>query len=222
MKVGVLFSGGKDSMYAAWLAKKQGDEIACLITLVSENPDSFMFHTPAVELTEKQAKLMNVPLVRQETSGIKEEELEDLKRAIKKAVKKHAIEGIITGAVASGYQKSRILKICDYFKIECINPLWGKNQIALLEELLKNKFEVIISGVAAEGFDKKWIGRKIDLKFLEEIKKLYSKYGINPAGEGGEFESLVVNCPFFKNRLNAELVDIIGEGNAWRGVFEVK
>ena len=86
MKLGVLFSGGKDSTYAAWLAKKAGYELGCLLTVVSKNKDSFMFHTPAIEMVEEQARLMNIPLVKQETLGIKEEELEDLEHAIKKAI----------------------------------------------------------------------------------------------------------------------------------------
>jgi len=220
MRVGVLFSGGKDSTYAAWLTKKEGHKIECLVTLYSKNKDSFMFHTPAIELTEKQALLMGIPLVKQETEGIEEEELKDLEHAIKKAVKKHAIEGIVTGALASDYQASRIAEICEKFKLKCFNPLWQKSQIDLLEEIVKNKFEVIISGVAAYPLDKKWIGRKIDVKFIEDVKKLTEKYKINPAGEGGEFESLVLNCPLFKKPLKVKLVDISGEGNAWRGIFE--
>lgn len=220
MRLGVLFSGGKDSAYAAWLAKKEGHKIECLITLYSTNKDSFMFHTPAIDLTEKQAKLMDIALVKQETAGVKEEELDDLKRAIKKAIKKHAIEGIVTGALASDYQASRIAEICENLGIKCINPLWQKNQLEVLRELIKNKFEIIISGVAAYPLDKKWIGRKIDEKFIEDVKTLAEKYKINPAGEGGEFESLVINCPLFKKPLKVKLVDISGEGNAWRGIFE--
>ena len=222
MKVGVLFSGGKDSTYAAWLAKKEGHEIACLITLFSQNKESYMFHTPAIEMVEEQAKLMNLPLVKRATPGEKEEELIDLKQAIKKAVKKHQIEGIVTGALASDYQASRIIDICKNLKLECINPLWHKDQIELLEELVKNKFEAIISGVAAYPLDKKWIGRKIDPRFIEEIKKLHERYKINPAGEGGEFESLVISCPLFRKKLNFKIMDVIGEGNSWRGLFLLK
>ena len=76
-RVGVLFSGGKDSTYAAWLAKKEGHELACLITLYSENPESYMFHTPSISKTKKQAELMNLPLITRITKGIKEEELRD-------------------------------------------------------------------------------------------------------------------------------------------------
>ena len=222
MKVGVLFSGGKDSTYAAWLAKKEGHEIACLITLFSQNKESYMFHTPAIEMVEEQAKLMNLPLVKRATPGEKEEELIDLKQAIKKAVKKHQIEGIVTGALASDYQASRIIDICKNLKLKCINPLWHKDQIELLEELVKNKFEAIISGVAAYPLDRKWIGRKIDSRFIEEIKKLHEKYKINPAGEGGEFESLIISCPLFRKKLNFKIMDVIGEGNSWRGIFIAK
>ena len=219
MELGVLFSGGKDSTYAAYLARKEGHEISCLISVFSKNKDSFMFHTPAIRLTEKQAKCMDIPLIVQETPGEKEYELEDLKRAIKKAIKKFNINGIVTGAVESVYQASRIQKICNDFGIECFNPLWQKDQIELLQDLLKNRFKVVISAVAAYPLDKNWIGRPISEKFIECVEELAKKYNINPAGEGGEFESLVVDCPLFKKRLDFEIVDVFGKDNSWKGSF---
>jgi len=220
MKVGILFSGGKDSTYAAWLAKKEGHDIECLITLFSKNKESYMFHTPAIEFVEKQAESMGIPLVIQETEGNKEDELEDLERAIKKAVKKNHIEGIVTGAVESVYQASRIQRVCNRLNIECFNPLWQKDQIELLSEIVRSKFEVVIAGVYAYPFDAKSVGRKIDLGFIEKIKELSEKYKINPAGEGGEFESFVLNSPMFKKKLKLEIKDVVGEGNSWTGVFE--
>ena len=220
MRLGVLFSGGKDSTYSAYLEKQKGNELVCLISVFSENNDSFMFHTPAIELTKKQAELIGLPMVTGTTKGEKEIELADLKRIIVEAVEKYKIEGIITGAVGSVYQADRIQKICDELKIKCVNPLWQKKQFSLLEELIKNKFEVVIVGVAAYPLDKSWIGRKIDLKFIEELKELNEKYKIHPAGEGGEFESLVVNCPLFNSKLNLPKFKVVGEGNAWRMVLD--
>jgi ABC transporter with metal-binding/Fe-S-binding domain ATP-binding protein len=222
MRVGVLFSGGKDSTYSAWLAKKEGHEISCLITVISENEESFMFHTPAIELTKKQAKLMEIPILVHQTRGIKELELKDLEKAIFKAKRKYGIEGIVTGALASVYQASRIQKICDNLNLECLNPLWKKDKVQLLGELIRNKFEIILSGVFAYPFDVKWVGRKIDKEFIEKIKILTAKYKINPAGEGGEFESLVLNCPLFKEKLKVKIVDTIGKGNSWKGIFKVQ
>ncbi len=216
MKLGVLFSGGKDSTYAGYLAKEAGHDITCLISLHSKNKDSYMFHTPTIELTNEQANLMNIPLIIQETKGEKEKELEDLKKAIKKAIKEFSIKGIVTGAVESVYQSSRIQRICNELGIECFNPLWQKDQIELLNELIKDKFKIIISSVAAYPLDKTWIGKTIDKKLIEELRKLQEKYKINPAGEGGEFESLVINCPLFKKELKLPDFKIIGEGNSWR------
>ncbi len=156
-----------------------------------------------VELAEKQAVVIGLPIIMGRTKGEKEKELEDLERAIKKAKEKYKIRGIATGALASVYQSSRIEKICDKLKLECFNPLWQKDQFELLEELLKLKFEVIITGVFAMGLED-FAGRKIDRKFVEDIKAVHEKTSINPAGEGGEFESLVLDAPFFKKRLEIE------------------
>jgi len=144
----------------------------------------------------------------------------DLKNVIETAKKKYEIQGIVTGALESVYQASRIQKICNELKIECFNPLWKKNQIELLKELIRNKFEIIISGVAGYPLDKSWIGRNIDDKFISEVEILQKKFQINPAGEGGEFESLVLNCPMFKKRLNVKLKNVVGEKNSWRGEWE--
>jgi asparagine synthase (glutamine-hydrolysing) len=220
MRLGVLFSGGKDSNYSAWLAKKEGHELACLISVFSENKESFMFHTPAIDFVKKQAELMDLPLVIQKTKGEKEKELKDLEKAIKTAIKEYKIEGIVTGAVASVYQSSRIQKICGKLGLKCLNPLWHKDQIGLLQELVKNRFEVVIVGVFADSLDKSWIGRKIDSAFIDEAKKLQEKYGINPAGEGGEFETLVLNCPLFRKKLDIRIKNISGEENSWTAELE--
>ena len=50
MRLGVLFSGGKDSTLALHLAAEK-EEVICLITVVSKNPESYMFHTPNIDVT---------------------------------------------------------------------------------------------------------------------------------------------------------------------------
>ena len=222
MKSAVLFSGGKDSCYAAYLMKNKGFDISCLISVLSKNPESYMFHTPSISKVKIQAKVMDTPLILGTTLGKKEEELKDLEKIIEKSVKKFDIDNIITGAVESVYQKSRIEKICDKIGLKCYNPLWKKDQITLLEELIENNFDVIITGVFAYPLDESWLGKKIDGEFIEEIKQLYEKYKINPAGEGGEFESFVLDCPLFLRKIDITNKKTFGSKNSWRLEIEVK
>jgi len=221
MKCALLFSGGKDSTYAGFLARKAGYEISCLITILSENLDSFMFHTPSITLTKKQAETMEIPIIIQKTKGIKEDELKELESVIKTAKTKYGVEGIVTGAIASVYQESRIQKLCNKLNLECFNPLWQKNPFELLEELIKNGFKVIIVGVGAEGLDESWLGREIDINMINDLNELNKKYGINPAGEGGEFESFVLDCPMFKKPLKLKNKRIAGNKNSWRMEIEL-
>ena len=223
MKAGVLFSGGKDSCYSAYLAKKAGYKLACLITIFSENKESYMFHTPSIEKTKQQAQVMNIPLLIQKTKGEKEKELEDLETAIKLAKEKYRVDTIVTGALHSVYQASRIQKICDKLKLKCFNPLWHKDEIEYLYELVNNEFKVLIIGVAAYPLNKLWLGRIINKEFIEEVQVLKEKYKIHPAGEGGEFETFVLNCPLFKQELKVKSFEDISTGeNSWTRNIELE
>ena len=221
MKAGVLFSGGKDSCYSAYLAKKQGYELACLISVFSENKESYMFHTPSIEKTKQQAEVMDIPLIIQKTKGEKEKELEDLETAIKLSKEKYGVDTIVTGALHSVYQTSRIQKICDKLELKCFNPLWHKDEIEYLHELINNKFKVLIIGLAAYPLNQSWLGRIIDEKFIDEVQILKEKYKIHPAGEGGEFETFVLNCPLFDKELKVVDKKISGEKNSWRMDLEI-
>lgn len=222
MKLGVLFSGGKDSCMSAYLIKKQGHDIMCLITMDSENADSYMFHTPSIKKTKYQAEVMNLPLIIKKTKGEKEKELKDLEVAIREAKKRYKIKGVVSGALASNYQKSRIEPICKKLKLSSLTPLWHKNEFKYLNEIIKNKFQVIITAVSAYPLNASWLGREIDKKFIENIHKLHKKYKIHPAGEGGEFETFVLDCPLFERRLKVTGANFTGEKHSWGMEVELR
>ena len=200
MKLGVLFSGGKDSTLAMMKAMKE-HEIVCLITLVSENPESFMFHTPNIHIADLQAEAVGIPLLKAETKGEKEKELVDLKSAIEDAKNRFGIEGIVTGALKSVYQAGRIQKICDELGLVCYNPLWQMDQIQLLNEIVSQGIVAIICGVFAEPLGKDLLGKQIDKEMIQTLAKAAETHKINPAGEGGEIETTVLDAPCFKKKL---------------------
>jgi len=200
MKLGVLFSGGKDSVFACRRAMEK-NQVACLITLVSENPDSYMFHTPNIRCTDLQAEALAIPLLTWPTEGIKETELEDLSDAIAAARERYAVQGIVTGAIESVYQAARVQRICRDLDLWCYNPLWQTNQIDYLRRLLKEGFFIIISGVYAYPFDASWLGAQLTEERIQKLERLQQKYRINPSGEGGELETFVLDGPLFQKRI---------------------
>jgi len=219
MRLGVLFSGGKDSTLALAKAKEK-NEVVCLITLISENKESYMFHTVNVGLTTLQAEVLDLPIIQRVTEGRKEEELEDLKKAMQEAKTTFNIEGIVTGAIQSEYQAGRIRKICAELDLQCLNPLWKKDQKELLEEIVEEGYKAIISGVFAYPLDRSWLGREIDREMIDRLVKLQEKYGISPAGEGGEIETTTLDAPPFRKRIEILESEIKAKGDS--GVLVIK
>lgn len=219
MKFGVLFSGGKDSTLALHkvAAKKT---VVCLITVQSLNQESYMFHTPNIGITALQAEALDLPLVTVISKGEKEAELADLEEAIKKVKETYKIEGIVTGALESVYQTQRIQRICNKLNLSCFNPLWKHDQKTLLEELVDGNFKVIISGIFAYPLDEKWLGIEITKPVIDKLVALQKKYGISPAGEGGEIETTVLDAPMFKKIIKVVESEIKIKGNS--GVFIIK
>ncbi len=208
MRVAALCSGGKDSAYALWLAMEQGHEVAQVVAMIPRREDSWMFHFPNIHLIDLFAECAGLPLTKAETSGERERELADLKRVLQGL----DVEGVISGAIASTYQKSRIERICDELGLKSIAPLWQKEPVGLLREMLEAGFKIIITSAAAQGFDSSWLGRELDEKALGDLVELDKKYGINPVGEGGEFETLVIDAPYFKNK-----IEVVEAERIWRG-----
>lgn len=219
MKLGVLFSGGKDSTLALHRAAEK-ETVACLITVESKNVESFMFHTPNIDVTVLQAEALGLPLVKVETEGKKEAELADLDYAISEAKSRHGIEGVVTGAVESVYQASRVQRICSRLDLWQFNPLWKTNQKRLLETLIEKNFEVIISGVFAYPLDEKWLGKRISPEIIAKLVQLQGEYGISPSGEGGEIETTVLDAPMFRQKI--QITDAKPKWQGTSGVYTIK
>ncbi|WP_407282110.1 diphthine--ammonia ligase [Methanolobus sp. WCC1] len=209
LKLGVLFSSGKDSNYAMHVMQQQNYSIECLITIKSQNLDSYMFHTPNIDLARLQAEAMELPLIEELTKGEKEKELDDMKNAIIRAKDEYGIEGVITGALYSNYQRERIEKVCDELGLKAFSPLWHIDQEKEMYQLLDLGFEFIFSSVAAYGLNKSWVGRIISEKDIEKLVRLNEKIGLNVAGEGGEFESFVTDGPMYHKKIEIREMEVI-------------
>ncbi|OYT42625.1 MAG: TIGR00289 family protein [Candidatus Aenigmarchaeota archaeon ex4484_224] len=220
MKLAALFSGGKDSTYAIYLAKKMGYEVKYLLTIFPESKESWMFHHPCIEMTKVQAELMGIKQLIRKTKGEKEKELEDLRKLVEKV--KDEVSGLLSGALASNYQKERVDRIAKEFGLESIAPLWKKDRAKSLEDEIKEGFEIMVTGVATQGMNENWLGRILDLKTLNELKKLSENFGIDVGGEGGEYETLVLDCPLFSKKIVVKNFEKIWDKKTNSGYIVIK
>ena len=221
MRVAVLFSGGKDSTYSLHWAYLKGFNISCLVTLEPRSEESWMFHYPTITLTRLQAKALNLPQIYVKTKGKKDEELRDLKKAIEKAIKRHGINGVVSGALLSDYQRMNINMICEELNLRCYSPFWRKNQEMHLIDLIDFGFEIVITGIYTHGLDRDLLGKKITKKIAYDIIRRARKMGFNPAFEGGEAETFVTDAPLFKRKIEIVRGRIVELNTyAWRYVIE--
>lgn len=219
MKSVILYSGGKDSTMAVYESQKNGDEIYALLAMVSRNKESYMFHVPDIHMVDYCSAAMEIPSIDVLTDGIKEEELNDLEQTLTR-LKEKGIEAVYSGALESVYQKSRIDKICEKLGLKSISPLWHKDPIKYMNEIVDLGFEVIITSVSAYGLTKEWLGKRITHETIEEIMELNQKYGIHPAFEGGEAETLVLDGPNFDRKIVIDEAEITW--NFDNGIYDIK
>lgn len=196
MRLAIVYSGGKDSTLALMKLEKE-NHVECLINIIPKSEESYLFHFPNVEFVKYQAEAMNIPLL--QDCGENEEEV--LISLIDRAIKEFKIEGIACGVIKSSFQYKKFSKIARDFNLVFLSPLWKIDEFEVLKEVLSYKIEAIITRVAAYPLDESYLGRKIDENFVEDIKKLSLKFGINPSGEGGEYETFVLDAPIFRKKI---------------------
>ncbi len=211
MRLAALVSGGKDSSWSLWRAVQEGHEIGCLVSIRPENPESYMFQSQNVHLTDLLAEACGLPLVVEATKGEKERELEDLRRALARA-RERGCEGVVAGAVASRYQKERVEALCKELGLGLVAPLWGADPVPMLREVARDPWHVVFVHVAALGLGPEWLGRRLDNGAVEDLLRLQKKHGLHPSGEGGEYETVVIDAPFFRKR-----IEIVRAEKEWKG-----
>ncbi|MDP6869683.1 MAG: diphthine--ammonia ligase [Candidatus Poseidoniaceae archaeon] len=215
MRVAVLSSGGKDSTMVWWWALCNGWDVSCIVTVIVEGDDSMMFQIPSTSLVEIQTELAEVDWVKVPTSGREDEEINDLEVALREL----EIDGIVSGALRSDYQKTRLERMCERLKIKSFTPIWHQPGILHMRGLIDSGFDVMISAISADGLTEEWLGHVITNNSLKKLETIAKKFRFNIDGEGGEYETFVVGAPHFSKIIELEF-DKIWDGK--RGHIVVK
>lgn len=220
MRVACLFSGGKDSTYSLYLAKQSGVSVDCLLTLIPNSEESYLFHSPNIWATQLQAKALQIPIITKNINSISiDDECNKLDELISQANRDYKIEGIVHGGIRSNFQKNKFNKICEKYNLKLLSPLWQIDEYDYMNQLLKNSFVIQIISVSSMGLDASFLGIILNYSTLEDLYRRSKKYGFNLSFEGGEAETIVLDCPIFKKRLEILTSKIHWDGQ--RGIVEI-
>jgi len=206
-----LVSGGKDSIYAMYIAMQHGIEIKRIVNIIPEE-FSFMYHFPNVHVVKLISEAIGIEIDQYRISD-NPDELKDILSNYEEKV-------IVSGAIESDYQKTRLERISTELNKIHYSPLWRKDPFLLLNELIIANFRTIFVSISAEGLDERFLGREINIDMMKTLRSLNEKYKIHPSGEGGEYETLVLDCPIFRKKIKILKSEIILRGNY--GIFDIK
>ncbi|KAF9954290.1 ATP binding domain 4 [Modicella reniformis] len=203
MKILGLISGGKDSFYNLMQCVAQGHELVALGNLhpapqdKKDELDSYMYQTVGHDVVHLYKDCLDVPLYRREISGkpieqgsdyvvTAQDETEDLYELLKGAKEAHPeLQGLVTLAY-----------------------LWQRNQEELLNEMAQAGVNAILIKVAAIGLKQQHLGRSIE-DMYPYLCQMNQEYDLHICGEGGEFETITLDCPLFKRKIVVDESEIV-------------
>ena len=216
VRVASLFSGGKDSVYATYVAMQRGWEVSHLISIRPADPESMLYHVPNVHLTRLHGEALGIPVVEETAERGGPEELDALRRAFART----PVDGVVVGSIASDYQAHRVNRVAAALGLRVFAPLWRLDPRTLVRDYLRAGLQIVVSSVSAAGLDASWLGRTWDPGVVGDLLRLHAERGVHPCGEGGEFETLVLDAPFFRERIQIEGASTLWDGAS--GTYRVE
>ena len=197
-----LFSGGKDSLYAIYLAEKEGVKVEHLICLIPSFPVPSP-HTENLEAIRFIAESMRRKLT-----------IIDLHKGMDEFIK--VLRGLnvnilVAGDVYVEDHRSWLEEICSEANMNLLEPLFGRDTSKLFKEIFNSGFKATIIGVDTRYLGEEWLGFALDREtattFLSKVRC------VDPLGENGEYHTLVMGCPLYTNPFEIESAKKIIAGN---------
>ena len=213
MKVCCLFSGGKDSAYALHRILLSGMEVPVLLVVKPSDPDSYLYHSPGIEISHLYQGLTGIPT--EIVEAPEEGESEHLTSALKDLKARYGLDAICSGAFLSDFQRMKFSACAMDAGLISYTPLWRKDGARYMRELLEQGFTFMLLSYSSAGFKPSDLGMPVDNSMLERFMSISKRWGSHPAFEGGEAETLILSAPLFPKRLEVKgRVEEEGEYNA--------
>src|SRR3989338_7313330 len=203
MKVAIMYSGGKDSTYAIEHAKNKGWDIRYFVSVKPNRTDCFLFHFATVENTVKVAEMLNIPhnlLMCEVADPVQEASL--VKEFIAGKQAEAPINALILGG--TGLQETQIRSLQEAMRplgVEVFASHAGEEHDLVLNDMIARNYEIMITQVASDGL-MPWLGKTLSKENFERFKADSAKFRFHVGGEGGYYDTLILDCPLFTSRLH--------------------
>jgi diphthine-ammonia ligase len=203
-----------------------------------DGEESYMYQSAGSEVVEIQVtQCLGVPLISHTRTGTSKntslvynknniaagdkddddennrDEVEDLYRALVQAKQQFPeIAAVSSGAILSTYQRVRIENVCGRLGLQSLAYLWRcDNQKNLLSRMihLHGIHSVLVKTAAPPGLiPKRHLNQSVQ-QLYSHFCTLHERYQFHICGEGGEYETLVLDCPIFRKRLVFDQTEIV-------------
>jgi len=198
VRVAVLWSGGKESNLACQRVMAQGHEVAVLVTFIFDDWPSVCHPLSIMSL---QSEALGIPHV---TLRVAEPYKEAYRDSIRNLVRTDGVQGIVTGDIWIEEHRRWMESVCEGLGVHVIMPLWNENTRDLLNAAISSGFRPVFTCVKERWFDAGWIGHQLDGQRVEALKSLHDRFGIDICGENGEYHTMVLDGPIFKQSIRIE------------------
>jgi len=194
MKVFCSWSGGKESSLACYKAIREGHELASLLTMVTTTGSYTRSHRLSRDLLMAQSQAIGIPL-HQRRASWNTYEREFAK--VLASLKRQGVEGGVFGDLFLREHREWVERVCAEAGVVPLLPLWGMDGEDLLCGFIDAGFEAIVIAVRNDIMNDHWLGKRIDRGFIKQMEKR----GVDVCGENGEYHTLVVDGPIFRQRI---------------------
>ena len=197
MKIAISWSGGMESALVCHKIIKQGYDVAYLVVFITETWPAFCHPLSIMDL---QARALEIPLLKLE---VKEPYEQSYREAISHLIEKEGIEGIITGDiyVVDDLHGRWMYKVTEGLDIFVIMPLWNQDTNKVLNEETSSGFRSIFTCLGKQWFTEEWLGRELNKDSVKDLRALAKKSGMDPCGENGEYHTMTIDGPIFKEMI---------------------
>jgi len=202
------WSGGKDSCLALDRAKAAGLEPVALFTMFTEGGERSRSHGLTHAVLRAQAEALGLRLFTNNASWAEYESV------FVDAWREFRLRGIATGVfgdIDGDAHREWVLRICETAGMQALQPLWHADRRALLEEFLDKGYRATLIAVRDGVLAPSLLGTSLDRELIAEFERL----GIDPAGENGEYHTVVTDGPLFRGPLHLAQGDVSCRDGVW-------